>query len=243
MNVQVKEAVILAAGLGSRMHATDIPKPLMMLGGKRIIEYPINSLFRAGITRFVVVTGFRADVLQKGLRDIRWPKGSEVVTVYNDQWKEPNGISLAVAEQAVKGERFVLSMSDHVYDYHVVLGLIQDGITHGVKLCVDRNIDGVFDLDDATRVLVRQGKIVDIGKNIDDYNAIDMGVFLCTHDIFPALRQAFSQGKKSLSDGMRVLGKQGYFTAFDATGLYWQDVDDPAMFEKAARDIKRLGIF
>ena len=243
MNEKIEEAVILAAGMGSRMHATDIPKPLMELAGRKIIEYPLTSLARAGIKRVVVVTGFQAGVLRQGLKALDLPEDMEVVTVHNDRWKEANGISLSVARDAVQSGRFVLSMSDHVYDPKIVIGLKKEGIDRGVKLCVDHDIAGVFDLDDATRVMVKNGRIMDIGKKIQDFNAVDMGVFLCTRDIFPALDQAFAQGRASLSDGMHILGEQGNFKAFDASGLYWQDVDDPAMFEKAAKDIKRLGIF
>lgn len=243
MSTEITEAVILAAGMGSRMHAADTPKPLMTLGNKKIIEYPIISLYRAGIRRVVVVTGFRADVMKSGLEAMDLPAGLEVLTVYNDRWKEANGLSLATARKALQTGRFVLSMSDHVYDPKVVIGLKKDGIDNGVKLCVDRNIAGVFDLDDATRVLVKDGRIMDIGKKLPDYNAVDMGIFLCTHAIFSALDQAFALGKTSLSDGMCILGQQDRFRAFDATGLYWQDVDDPAMFEKAEKDIRELGIF
>ena len=242
MRQDVDTAVILAAGMGSRMHATSTPKPLMKLAGRHIIEYPITSLCKAGIRHLVVVTGFQARVLEAGIAALALPPGCSVETVYNPRWKEANGLSLAAAGLAVQGENFVLSMSDHVYAPALVTALIESGIPDGVKLCVDTNIDGVFDLGDATKVLVRDGRIVDIGKKINEYNGIDMGLFLCGPAVFPALQQAFDQGRTSLSDGMNILGRRGGFQAFDATGFYWQDVDDPAMFAKAEADIRRLGL-
>ena len=57
-----------------------------------------------------------------------------------------------------------------------------------VTLAVDFNIAGsINDLDDVTRVKCSNGRIVNIGKVIRDFNAIDTGIFLCTPVIFDAL--------------------------------------------------------
>jgi MurNAc alpha-1-phosphate uridylyltransferase len=54
----IKSAMVLAAGRGVRMRplTLDRPKPLVTVGGKRLIDYSIDALKRAGVERIVVNT-------------------------------------------------------------------------------------------------------------------------------------------------------------------------------------------
>jgi len=120
-------------------------------------------------------------------------------------------------------------MADHVLDFQILKKLLANPLLPGhCRLAVDFHPELVFDLADATKVSVRDGKILDIGKEIKDYNAIDTGIFLCTDGIFDALETAVSRGKESLSDGIRELARMGRMEAMDTGGLFWQDVDDEA---------------
>lgn len=58
--------VILAAGKGTRMKS-DLPKVLFPVGGRPMIEYVLDALHAVGISRIVVVVGYRADLVQKTL--------------------------------------------------------------------------------------------------------------------------------------------------------------------------------
>jgi len=74
---------------------------------------------------------------------------------------------------------------------------------------VDPNIDRIFDLDDATKVRRDGDRIVDIGKEIARYDALDTGMFLCSPSLFGRLEAATKDGDCSLSDGMRQLRTNG----------------------------------
>lgn len=65
------KAVILAAGRGTRMRelTQEIPKPMLQVQGKPILQHIIEGLKAAGITRFCIVTGFRAEVVEDFFRD------------------------------------------------------------------------------------------------------------------------------------------------------------------------------
>ena len=57
---RVKRAIIVAAGTGNRMHpvSLDIPKPMIRVNGKRMIESVIDALHKNGINEIYVVTGY-----------------------------------------------------------------------------------------------------------------------------------------------------------------------------------------
>jgi len=63
-------AVILAAGKGTRMKS-DLPKVAHTVGGRPMIEYVLDAARAAGVTRLVVVVGFRADLVRDLLKDQR----------------------------------------------------------------------------------------------------------------------------------------------------------------------------
>ena len=61
-------AIILAAGKGKRM-ASDLPKVLVPVWGRPMIRYVIDAVRAAGIERFLVVVGYRGDLVREELAD------------------------------------------------------------------------------------------------------------------------------------------------------------------------------
>ena len=107
-----------------------------------------------------------------------------------------------------------------------------------VILGVDPRLDRIFDIDDATKVLRRGDRIVDIGKDIRNYDAIDTGMFLCTPALFDDLDAASKDGNCSLSDGMRRLARGERLRGLEIDAP-WHDLDTPEAFAHA--DAERLG--
>src|ERR1700727_206759 len=70
-----KSAIVLAAGLGTRMRPYNghIPKPLVAVGGKSLIDYGLDRLAEAGVERAVVNVHHLAEVLEKHLAARRHP--------------------------------------------------------------------------------------------------------------------------------------------------------------------------
>ena len=119
-------------------------------------------------------------------------------------------------------------MADHIFEPRTARALLEEPLKNGeVILAVDPKLDLVFDLDDATKVRREGDRIVDIGKTIPEYDAFDTGMFLCSPALFDTLESAKKEGNCSLSDGMRILGRDGKLRAFDIGEATWQDVDTP----------------
>ena len=76
MSVTPKTAMVLAAGLGTRMRPlTDrMPKPLVPVAGKALLDYVLDALAAAGVTRAVVNVHYLADQIERHVADRTMPK-------------------------------------------------------------------------------------------------------------------------------------------------------------------------
>jgi 1L-myo-inositol 1-phosphate cytidylyltransferase len=226
--------LIVAAGTGGRLRERGQSKPLIPVNGVRLLERVIARARSAGVERFFVVSGYRGEELRAALDIFSAREGIPIVHIRNDEWQRGNGVSVSKAKPYLNGP-FLLSMCDHLVDPDILRDLIASTLEpETVTLAVDFNVAGsINDLDDVTRVMCSDGRIMHIGKVIREYNAIDTGVFLCTPVIFDALEASQAAGDDSISGAMNVLARQDKARSFDIQDRLWLDVDDPATLDKA----------
>jgi choline kinase len=224
---KVDQCLILAAGKGTRIRSVsaELPKPLVDFRGKPILEHVIDKAHQAGIERFVIVVGYRSDLIRSWF-DGR-SLGVSVTFVENSDYHKSNGISALKARNEIQ-DNFLLLMADHIFEPETARMLLDQPLASDeVILAVDPSIDRIFDLDDATKVRRDGDHIVDIGKEIADYDALDTGMFLCSPALFDRLEAATKDGNCSLSDGMRQLAAERRLRALEIGEAQWQDVDTP----------------
>jgi choline kinase len=227
--MKIRQALIIAAGRGVRFGAATHfrPKPLIEVAGVPLLCRTFLTARKAGIDHFTVVTGYCGEVLEDFLRREILP-GITVRCLRNEKWQRPNGLSVLRAKGHIRGP-FVLLMADHLFAAQILKNLLATPLPPGhCRLAVDFHPERILDLEDATKVAVKDGRVTDIGKEIKNYNAIDTGIFLCSRGIFDALETAISKGKESLSAGIWELARQGRMEAMEIGDLFWQDIDDEA---------------
>jgi 1L-myo-inositol 1-phosphate cytidylyltransferase / CDP-L-myo-inositol myo-inositolphosphotransferase len=231
------KALVIAAGKGTRLNGQTRKnhKALIEVCGVTVVERIMDACPQ--VDELVVVTGYLAEQLECELRRLLAGK-VRLSFVRNLEWDRGNGLSVLSAKELLSGEKnFLLMMSDHLVEPDLIRRLCMAPPKPGeCLLAVDRDIEGVFDLEDATKVLLGdQGRIETIGKGLEKYDALDTGVFFCTPALFDALEEAASGGGESLSDGIQVLCRRRAMGYRDVTGCLWQDIDSPECVTEAEK--------
>jgi choline kinase len=226
--LSVTQTVILAAGYGSRLGSAEsgVPKPLMTVAGTPLIGHALEHARASGCGEAVVVVGYEAERVRSAVENLK-PSGMEIRFVENHDITVPNGLSLLAAEPFADAE-FYLQMVDHVFAGVALTKLTSRPFTVGEagRVLVDAT-PGDIDLDDATKVRLRSGRVTAIGKRIEPWDAVDAGCFVLTPAVFDALRRVRSDEPLTVSSGMRLLAASGALGAADVDEVEWIDVDTP----------------
>jgi choline kinase len=110
-------------------------------------------------------------------------------------------------------------------------------------LCVDRRPVPVEVAREATRVRMDGRRITAIGKNVEPFDALDTGLFVCDPSLFEALKASCREGDTTLSGGMRRLTASELVAGIDIGEGFWCDidtVDDLAHAERLTRQPTRV---
>ncbi len=191
-----------------------VPKPLREVAGVPLIVRIIRALEKGGVREIGIVIGHLGEDLRAGLSD--YEHRAKLSFFPNEEYEKPNGTSVLKARNFVTGPTLLL-MSDHLWSPQLLKSVASYPVAEQESvLGVDRRIDACFDLDDATKVQVRGDRIVRIGKELDDYNALDTGLFLITPALIEALDAvngprgllAFTGGRRAGRGGSNEGGRR-----------------------------------
>jgi len=122
----IERAVLLAAGRGTRMGVIteEVPKPLLPVHGKPLMEHIMDRMADVGIRRFLVVVGFQGELIQRHFAEWRLPVEFRVQEPVNG-----TGAAARLAEEFAGGEPFLLSFGDCLcgaVEYVRCLGILRD---------------------------------------------------------------------------------------------------------------------
>jgi 1L-myo-inositol 1-phosphate cytidylyltransferase len=240
---EISDAVVLMAGTGSRLRASGevLAKPLVPMLGRPLICYIIDSLRQIGVQTLHAVVGCNGDDLVPALRPFV-PPAIQLNPIPNPDWQKQNGISVLCAAGKVRPP-FLLMMGDHLFQTAILGRIAERSDPTQLNLAVDQKIETIFDINDAMKVQTKDDRVVAIGKQLTDYDAIDTGIFLCPNELFDYLERAKKDGDCSLADGVRLMAADNKVKAIDIGDAWWQDVDTPEMRARAEEELRRLTDF
>lgn len=238
-------AIILAAGVGSRLFGDDRsqpPKSLIEFDGQTLLKRHIGVLQSLGISHLTLVVGYRKDlVVAEALRHA--PEGL-VTTIENPMYRGGSVISLWYAREAFRrGEDVLFMDADTLYDPEILKRLIASDIE--TAFVYDKACD---EGDDPVRICMRDGRVVDFGKRIvGQFDEIGewpgfMKVAAATGPFLAASLENYIEGGHLMStyeEAMRdvLVGElPDTFGIVDCSDLSWIEIDFPEDLERA-RDV------
>jgi len=174
---EANQALVLAAGKGSRLREYGKQKVIQYIAGVPLLGRILQGLREAGIESVYIVIGFEGDNIRQLIG--KNYLGLDVSYLMAQNWEKGNLYSFVTAKGFFK-ENFILCMGDHIFDSQIVRDLINVDHNSSLVLAIDR---GGYAFDD-TKVLEHEGVILDIGKDISPSNCVDAGIFLCAKKNF-----------------------------------------------------------
>lgn len=235
---QVTKAVLLAAGRGTRMRelTADIPKPMLKVRGKPVLQHIIEGLRDNGIADFLIVVGWRADVVQQ-----HFAHGATLGTSisYTTQLvQDGTGRVVELAREFVCEQPFVLSYGDILvapenYSRLVMPEPHVDAII-SVKRDEDVSKGGAVFVNERFELIDLREKPQPGEPTSPWYNA---GIYTFRPGIFEftAKLERSPRGEYELTDAIRGLAHAGRIVqALELVGD-WADVRDPEVLAQLNR--------
>lgn len=244
---KIETAVVLAAGRGTRMRdlTADLPKPMIKVRGKPVLQYIVEGLRGAGVRAFLIVVGYRADAVREhfgeGARyniDIQY--ATQVV-------QDGTGRVVNLARQFTENLPFILSYGDILVDPHNYKSIVDldDDVEAIISVKRDEDVSkggAVF--------LNKQMELVDLREKpkpgeTERWSAIseraapfyNAGLYAFRPSIFEftAKLKPSPRGEYELTDAIRELAQSGKkVKALELVGE-WADVRDPEILARLNR--------
>ncbi|MEY2489700.1 MAG: UDP-N-acetylglucosamine diphosphorylase / glucose-phosphate thymidylyltransferase [Verrucomicrobiota bacterium] len=234
----VKKAVLLAAGRGTRMRelTQELPKPMLQVRGKPVLQHIIEGLRGAGLADFLIVVGWHAEVVRDFFGDgsnfgVRLKYATQVV-------QDGTGKVVELAREFVGSEPFVLSYGDILItpeNYpHICVALAGAEAVVSVKRNEDVTQGGAVFVNEKFELIDLREKPKPGEPTSPWYNA---GVYAFRPSIFDytAKLERSPRGEYELTDAIRNLAVAGNkVQALELAGD-WTDVRDPEVLARLNR--------
>src|SRR6266566_2584980 len=232
---RIDKAVLLAAGRGTRMRelTVNLPKPMIEVRGKPVLQHIVEGLREAGVRDFLIIVGYHADAVQNFFGDgsrcnIKIQYAAQVV-------QDGTGRVVDLARNFAGDSPFVLSYGDILVEqanYKRLLDLPHDveGIV-SVTRGEDVSKGGAVFLNERMELVDLREKSKPGEATSPWYNA---GIYTFRPSIFEftGKLKPSPRGEYELTDAIRDLAQSGKkVKALELTGE-WADVRDPETLAK-----------
>src|SRR3989344_9576902 len=227
------KAIILAAGMGSRVgkHTEDKPKYLLEVRGKPLIDYQFEALIECGVKDIIVVIGYKGELIRKHILSNPKFKELKVNFVENENYNSTGtAYSWWLAREHIRNEDFVIHLhSDLLFFPELIKGLLGD--FRKDIMCVDKKIK--LDESYAQTIMDERGKMLILDRrNIPNADGkVVMGVSKFSNSTINRLirdiENCINQGdrKQALYQIMqKTVGEVEYY-GFDISDYFLKEVN------------------
>ena len=212
------------------------PKCLLKIGERTLLQRTVDAMIAAGIQEFVVVTGYRAEMIRDFLTK-QYPS-LNIHFIHNGDYEHNNNIfSLWMTRPYTDGKEFLLSDSDILFDPQLIRAVLAE---EGNTLALNRHECG----EEEIKVIVdSENRIMELSKTCSIEQAIgeSVGFEKMTASYSTALFKELEQmiEREGLIDvfyerAFERLIPQGHtFRIVDTTRFFSIELDTPEDFENA----------
>jgi len=249
------KAIILAAGVGSRLHpiTKEKPKTLVCINGKPILGHILDALLQNGIHDVIICTGFKANLVIEYCRsffpDMRF------IFIQNDDYANTNNMYSFYLAKCHLNEDFLLMNADVVFDPRIISGLSKKS---GSFIAVEKgsyneesmkiSIDSSHRITGISKILPKKEAY---GCSIDIYRIAkeDIPVLIAEMEMIISKRGDRNQWTEVLLDN---LFKSNHLKAypFDVNPCPWAEIDDfqdlasaEVLFNHRIRELNNKKVF
>src|SRR5262245_32928479 len=247
------KAVILAAGKGTRMKelTSEVPKPMLRVQGKPILEHIIEGLLSAGIGEMCVITGWRAEVIENHFGD--GSRRGAKIGYARQLVQDGTGKAPELAQEFVGPDSFLLTYGDILVKPEVYRQMVErfgQGSFSGL-LTVTKGADvtkgglNLFDEQFCLKRLIEKPS----GAQLDQLRAegglksgqpiyYNAGIYIFRPVLFDftAKLSKSPRGEYELPDALNAMVAAGHRIAGLEIIGRWVDVRDPGVLEQLERE-------
>jgi dTDP-glucose pyrophosphorylase len=231
----ITKAVLLAAGRGARMRdlTNELPKPMMVVWGKPILQHIVEGLAAAGVRQFFIIVGWRAEVVRQRFGD--GTRFGVAIRYARQVVQDGTGKVLELARDFAGKDPFVLSYGD----------ILIDAANYSRLTTLETETEAI--------VTVKQGEDVSQGGAVfvnDRFELIDLrekpkrgeatspwynaGIYAFRPSIFEftSRLEPSPRGEFELTDAIRSLAQSGKKVQVLELSGAWADVRDPEILAR-----------
>ncbi len=224
------EAVILAAGKGERMGAISrfVPKPLIPIANRSIIEHLLLAYKKAGVSDFIIVTGHLGNQIRKHLGDGS-EQGISIRYTHSRNYELGPIHSLLAAETEISSNYFFVSPADFIIDPLAIRTVKKKHSKKGITIAVDtsshsRSGTTVYTCPTSIKFGRVSGFCEPILKGGEPHLCVSL--LLCNTTIFKYIYKTLENGSNVLLDALNLFIRCGHLVCFvDVSENFWFDVD------------------
>lgn len=240
------QAIILAAGLSKRLRPlTDTtPKCLLKVGGKTLLEMTINNILKNGISDFIMVTGYRENMIKEFTR-LNFP-GINIRYITNSDYENNNNsYSLWMTRLHVTGDSLLLD-SDILFDYRIISKLLKSEHTDSLAVTGNHELG-----EEEIKVIIDStNKIQHIGKHLELRECFgeSIGIERFSHSFFKKLGNVLERKivkEKNVNEFYEASFQELYDSgnamyAVDVSEYKCMEIDFPEDLKRAENEVKYL---
>jgi choline kinase len=240
------QAIILAAGLSKRLRPlTDTtPKCLLKVDGKTILERTINNILNNDIKEFVMVTGYRENMIKDFVSE-KYPDLNITYLTNSDFENNNNSYSLWMTKDYIKDDCLLLD-SDILFDYRIISNLLEVKYDN----CLAVNTTHKLGEEEIKVIIDTANKILHIGKELDPAKSYgeSIGIERFSADFFGKLSGVLDRkitrennvNEFYEASFQELIDKGNGIFAVNVSEYKSMEIDTPADLDRAAEEFKEI---